>query len=117
MPAQSPRHRANHGSPPPALTQKPPLRSRRWIAVTLTVMILAAGGLAADWWQSFPEDAPRTFVGKSRCMECHQQQVHDWENSHHALAMQRATAETVLAPPVAAPLMIRKARYRNIPVK
>jgi predicted CXXCH cytochrome family protein len=63
----------------------------------LGLLFLVAGGLFADWWQAYPIDTPRTYIGKNRCLECHQQQVHDWEDSHHALAMQLATPETVLA--------------------
>lgn len=35
------------------------------------------------------------FVGRSTCVECHQSQVADWTNSHHDLAMQEPTAQTV----------------------
>jgi predicted CXXCH cytochrome family protein len=37
-----------------------------------------------------------TFLGNNACAGCHESQVKDWTGSHHDLAMQEATAETVL---------------------
>ncbi|MCC7387275.1 MAG: tetratricopeptide repeat protein [Phycisphaerales bacterium] len=42
-----------------------------------------------------PADATR-FVGRAACAECHQNEHALWLGSHHDLAMQEATAETVL---------------------
>ncbi len=42
-----------------------------------------------------PTTAP-TFVGSSRCAECHQQQHRDWQDSHHHKAMLTANSKTVL---------------------
>jgi len=39
---------------------------------------------------------PASFVGASRCSACHAEQVGRWAGSHHDLAMQEVTAETVL---------------------
>lgn len=36
------------------------------------------------------------FAGSSSCGSCHQQEFSDWQGSHHDLAMQHATAKTVL---------------------
>ena len=36
-------------------------------------------------------------VGRDACVECHAEQVKRWQGSHHDLAMQHATDETVLA--------------------
>jgi predicted CXXCH cytochrome family protein len=36
------------------------------------------------------------FVGTDTCVTCHKEQFAAWKNSHHDLAMQEATAETVL---------------------
>jgi predicted CXXCH cytochrome family protein len=41
-------------------------------------------------------DQPATFVGSPSCRECHESQYNDWLGSHHELAMQVATADTVL---------------------
>ena len=37
------------------------------------------------------------YVGHKACIECHAEQVRLWRGSHHDLAMQHATDETVLA--------------------
>ena len=42
------------------------------------------------------EAGDATFLGNSACAGCHESQVNDWTGSHHDLAMQEATAETVL---------------------
>jgi tetratricopeptide (TPR) repeat protein len=36
------------------------------------------------------------FVGVEQCIACHQEQYDDWSGSHHDLAMQHASEETVL---------------------
>ncbi|NWE77670.1 tetratricopeptide repeat protein [Pseudomonas yamanorum] len=38
---------------------------------------------------------PATMVDEQQCQGCHQAQVKDWQGSHHQLAMQAATPETV----------------------
>lgn len=48
----------------------------------------------------FPEAAPSQhadFVGRNRCIECHETQHELWLDSHHDQAMQVAMQETVLA--------------------
>jgi hypothetical protein len=42
-------------------------------------------------------DAPAAFAGSKVCAACHAAQVDQWKGSHHALAMQKPTAATVLA--------------------
>lgn len=60
-------------------------------------MILAVVGLVlADWWRTVPEDLQATYVGRQRCADCHQTETQQWIGSHHDLAMDRATPETVL---------------------
>ena len=39
---------------------------------------------------------PATFVGSAACQSCHEGAFSDWIGSHHELAMQIATADTVL---------------------
>ncbi|WP_085656503.1 tetratricopeptide repeat protein [Pseudomonas sp. B11(2017)] len=39
---------------------------------------------------------PATFVDERQCQGCHSAEAKDWQGSHHQLAMQSATAETVL---------------------
>jgi predicted CXXCH cytochrome family protein len=43
-------------------------------------------------------DAPNSpvFVGSAGCAECHAGEAQSWRGSHHALAMQKAEAKTVL---------------------
>ncbi|MCW8278871.1 tetratricopeptide repeat protein [Pseudomonas sp. PCH199] len=49
---------------------------------------------------ALPEMAPATvpakMVDEQQCQACHNTQVKDWQGSHHQLAMQEATAETML---------------------
>lgn len=40
--------------------------------------------------------APATMVDEKQCQGCHSEQVKDWQGSHHQLAMQPASAETML---------------------
>ncbi|WP_425615020.1 HEAT repeat domain-containing protein [Anatilimnocola sp. NA78] len=60
------------------------------------ISVMAGGALAADWWIGLPPDAQATFVGRQSCVECHQPQAEQFVGSHHDLAMDRATSETVL---------------------
>jgi tetratricopeptide (TPR) repeat protein len=39
---------------------------------------------------------PATFVGRSSCTDCHEQEHNLWTGSHHDLAMQEANEQTVL---------------------
>ncbi len=39
---------------------------------------------------------PATFTGSGECASCHEPQYQSWSGSHHDLAMQHASAETVL---------------------
>lgn len=50
----------------------------------------------ADYWKTYPRDTPVTFVGRSSCIECHQEQSTLWSGSHHDKAMELATDQTVL---------------------
>ena len=62
------------------------------------VLVLAfAAGIAADYWFGLPEDAAATYVGRQSCVQCHQAQAKLWNGSHHDLAMDLATSQTVLA--------------------
>ena len=56
-----------------------------WQLATILLMLTHAV-LGAD-----PE-----YIGTEVCRLCHEQQVSDWQGSHHALAMQKASADTVL---------------------
>ncbi len=45
---------------------------------------------------SSPAPEPTGFAGSQTCGECHAPQFELWQDSHHALAMQKATPDTVL---------------------
>jgi predicted CXXCH cytochrome family protein len=60
------------------------------------MLLLAAGLVAADWWTCLPEEIQASYLGRDRCARCHEQQFQRWTGSHHDLAMDMATPETVL---------------------
>jgi predicted CXXCH cytochrome family protein len=74
-------------------------RARRrfnWAAGSFAVSLVIAGVVWADWYFGLPEGAQAQFVGRQTCIQCHQPQHQAWHGSHHDLAMDRATEETVL---------------------
>lgn len=72
--------------------------SWRKASIFLGILICLAGGYVfTDWYTVIPADSPATYVGRSSCIQCHQQQADLFHGSHHDKAMDRATPETVLA--------------------
>ncbi len=68
------------------------LAPRAWL---LLCAIAITSGCSRD---SQPFDLSQaTYVGQSSCIKCHAEETQKWKNSHHDLAMQLATDETVLA--------------------
>ena len=67
----------------------------RWVVV-LVAPLFAASYLLADWWVGLPEQSEATYVGRQTCAQCHQNQMDQWHGSHHDLAMDLATPDTVL---------------------
>lgn len=55
----------------------------------LAGLVLSAASVAG-------ETGPVEYVGRSGCADCHESQATQWAGSHHDLAMQAATTETVL---------------------
>ena len=49
-------------------------------------------------WSSISVLASSDASGTSQCQACHVSQAHDWQQSHHAKAMQLPDRKTVLAP-------------------
>jgi hypothetical protein len=43
-----------------------------------------------------PADEPAKFVGGQVCSGCHSAETESWRGAHHGLAMQKATAATIL---------------------
>ena len=60
------------------------------IVMLLSFLILAPKPAQAD------DSVKATYVGVEVCAGCHQTQAERWKTSHHALAMEKATPETVL---------------------
>lgn len=80
-----------------ATSSPPPSRVPFWIVTGIALAVLAAGGaVLADWWIAIPDEVVATYVGRNKCAQCHQSQVHQWTGSHHDLAMDLATPATVL---------------------
>jgi predicted CXXCH cytochrome family protein len=58
--------------------------------LAITILLLLVCGMVAR------ADEPPVFVGGQACASCHTAEFDAWKSSHHALAMQKATAATVL---------------------
>lgn len=77
---------------------------RWWIWLGGALLAVAGiwwAGMQVGFWNQ-PEVArtadttPPTYIGRAACAECHAAQQASWTGSHHDLAMQEATAATVL---------------------
>jgi tetratricopeptide (TPR) repeat protein len=71
----------------------------RWPAVGFGLVLAVFAALAAaDWYRTVPTDALEhaTYVGREKCIACHQEQYDLWKGSDHDRAMEIATDETVL---------------------
>ena len=73
----------------------------RWISRLGTVVALAAAFAASAQREATPVAAApapvaATYAGSAQCASCHAQQHAAWKGSDHDLAMQVATAESVL---------------------
>ena len=58
--------------------------------------VVVASALVADWWVGLPDGTHATYVGRQACAECHTTQHDSWVGSHHDLAMDLATEQSVL---------------------
>ncbi len=71
-----------------------------WVLLALVVSLSAFTAWSYDCYHdTLPLNAVRNaaYVGRSRCVACHQPEHQSWLGSHHDKAMQLATEETVLA--------------------
>jgi Flp pilus assembly protein TadD len=67
---------------------------RRSFAALLALFVLSSAGIMAMTGGGVEE--PARFIGAEACVGCHPVEAERWKGSHHALAMQKATASTVL---------------------
>src|SRR4051794_29930460 len=70
---------------------------RRIAAVTAAIIILSSFVILAPKPAHADDVVKASYVGVEVCAGCHQTQAERWKTSHHALAMEKATPETVLA--------------------
>src|SRR5688572_21680101 len=86
-------------SMPPTPNPAPSARRRLiWGLVFGAAALLVAGGIAADWYSTYPPKAhaQATYVGRQSCINCHKQEYDQWHGSHHDRAMEIASPESVL---------------------
>jgi predicted CXXCH cytochrome family protein len=113
MEVAMPKHK--NKAPAPTPDSAPPLIARYLFPVTIGLLLMAVAGIG---WFLFSSQqaptavvtapvtvpvkpqpvapAPAKMVDEQQCQGCHSEQVKDWQGSHHQLAMQPATAETML---------------------
>lgn len=92
--------------PKPSRSEQPPAPPRRRLPrffprllalfAFFFLFFCAISAILLDWWTALPEDRPPRFVGRQTCAECHPRETAAFLHSHHDLAMDRATPETVL---------------------
>ena len=83
-----------------------PIGRRGLVALTV-IWALSATGAAVflasgrhDLGRAIAQPSPGPiYVGAETCAACYTKQQADWQGSHHDLAMQHATEETVLVVP------------------
>ena len=106
------KNRLPASKPTPGEVPKPP--RRRFVVAGLVLAALVAGAtllffsttpappvaspsvVAAVAPNTAPVTVPRHHVGAETCKTCHESEFKAWSGSHHDLAMQEATAATVL---------------------
>ncbi|MEO6679163.1 MAG: cytochrome c3 family protein, partial [Pseudomonas sp.] len=108
-----PKHKNKAENPNP--DSRPTLINRYLFPVTIGVLLLAVAAIGGFLFSSSTPApskpvpvstpvvqkpvmavAPATMVDEQQCQGCHTVQVKDWQGSHHQLAMQPATADTML---------------------
>ncbi len=71
---------------------------RAAIRITLVVAAIASvvGLVTFDYFNGLPADSQAQYVGRTSCVQCHAKEAAAYAHSHHDLAMDLATEETVL---------------------
>jgi tetratricopeptide (TPR) repeat protein len=93
--------RPKRDGPTRASSAPPQPASSRWETIGLIALVLILTApfiyLQRGHHALVPGPEPELhFVGSKRCAECHQSYYDSWQGSHHDLAMDKATEETVL---------------------
>ncbi len=68
----------------------------RWSVGFVSLVLLVRCSTSPESAPDIPGDEPPTYVGREACAGCHVAESELWEGSHHDLAMQPASAATVL---------------------
>ncbi len=71
--------------------------SARFGRSQITLQFCQTALLVVLYLTSVAPSAGTEYVGRDACFECHVEQVKLWQGSHHDLAMQHVSADTVLA--------------------
>lgn len=71
------------------------MKKKRLLLFAAPVVLILSWGFA-DWYVALPADAVATYVGRDRCVACHQEQAELFAGSHHDRAMELPTDESVL---------------------
>ncbi len=73
------------------------MKSSKLILIAIVLVVIVAGYVAADWYSTVDAKEGRKYVGRASCADCHQKQCEEFVGSHHDLAMDLATEQSVLA--------------------
>ncbi|MCA9173866.1 MAG: hypothetical protein KDB14_05200 [Planctomycetales bacterium] len=73
-----------------------PEHPRRWWKLAAVAVVALTTVVVLDYSRALPETVRPNYVGRNRCITCHQQEHGAWKGSHHDLAMDLAADETVL---------------------
>jgi predicted CXXCH cytochrome family protein len=73
------------------------MRFLRLVPAMICVGLVACGGESETGTPTVGQTDSGRYVGAGTCTECHAEQSRQWAGSHHDLAMQVATSESVVA--------------------
>lgn len=84
--------RTSQATPPPPS----PTKLKRPVVFAGAALLVLVGGVFADYWSAKPLGIEAKYVGRSACIDCHRDQAEAFAGSHHDLAMDIATDDSVL---------------------